>query len=98
MTEVSRGKVHWHDPFDDSEKTMDLDLHLARVMYYQLRDNSRKVWVTDQEGETVLEYEKKIMNALIVILYMMETLVLFVLNRVFGTLLMMKLAIKEDNS
>ena len=59
MTEVSRGKVHWHDPFDDSEKTMDLDLHLARVMYYQLRDNSRKVWVTDQEGETVLEYEKK---------------------------------------
>jgi len=59
MINMSKGKVHWHDPFDDSEKTMDLDLHLARVMYWQLRDNSRKVWVTDEIGETVLAYEKK---------------------------------------
>ena len=47
MSEVS-GVVHWHDPFDDKEKTMKLDMHLARVMYYQLQDNSRKVWITDK--------------------------------------------------
>ena len=34
MSEVS-GVVHWHDPFDDKEKTMKLDMHLARVMDYR---------------------------------------------------------------
>ena len=58
MSEVS-GVVHWHDPFDDKEKTMKLDMHLARVMYYQLQDNSRKVWITDQNGEVVISHEKK---------------------------------------
>ena len=58
MSEVS-GVVHWQDPFEDKEKTMKLDMHLARVMYYQLQDNSRKVWITDKDGGVVMSHEKK---------------------------------------